>query len=166
LYPLLLESSNEAAVALSQYLGQENFIGLMNKKAQALGMVNTKFVDSYGGGDANISSSQDLFNLAKYLYTTKTFILNITSGGLKNTAYGKAIFPDLGNFNLFGDDPTFIGGKIGKTEAANETMLAIFNITINGIERPIAIIVLGSDNQIQQDIQMILNWIKINYTGR
>jgi len=166
LYPLLLESSNEASVALSQYLGQENFIALMNKKAQALGMINTKFVDSYGGGDNNISSSQDLFNLAKYLYTTKTFILNITSGGLKNTAYGQAVFSDLGNFNLFGEDPSFIGGKIGKTQAANETMLALFQVKINEIERPISVIVLGSDNQIQQDIQTILNWIKINYTGR
>lgn len=166
LYPLLLESSNEAATALSQYLGQKNFVDLMNEKAQALGMANTKFVDSYGGGDGNISSAEDLFNLAKYLYNTRSFILNLTAGKLKNTAYGTAAFSDLQNFNLFEGDPSFVGGKIGKTEAAGETMLAIFNIEVNGAERPVAIIMLGSDaDKMKDDVQTILNWVKTNYTG-
>jgi len=164
LYPLLLESSNEAALALSGYLGQENFVNLMNQKAQSLGMTNSQFVDSFGGGDGNVSSPEDLFNLAKYLYNTRSFILNLTAGKLKNTAYGTAFFSDLGNFNLFEAEPSFVGGKIGKTQTAGETMLAIFNVGKDNNERPIAIIVLGSEgDKIKDDIESILNWVKSNY---
>lgn len=165
LYPLLLESSNEAAFALSQYLEQERFVVLMNKKAEALGMTNTKFVDSYGGGKDNISNTEDLFNLAKYLYNNRSFILKITSGQLKNSAYGTPIFSDLKNFNLFEDDPSFIGGKIGKTNEADETTLSIFEIEIQGEKRPVAIIVIGSQDKIKEDTLIILDWVKKNYAN-
>lgn len=165
LYPLLLESSNEAALALAQYLGQERFVVLMNKKAEALGMTNTKFVDPYGGGEDNISNTEDLFNLAKYLYNNRSFILKITSGQLKNSAYGPPIFSDLNNFNLFGNNPNFIGGKIGKTNEASETMLSVFEIETQGEKRPVAIIIIGSQDKIKEDTLIILDWIKKNYAN-
>ncbi len=161
LYPLLLESSNEAAVAISRALGENYFINLMNQKAEALGMKQTKFVDSSGSRAGNVSSTEDLFALAKYLYNNRSFILKISTGSLNKTAYGPSIF-NLQNFNVFADNPEFIGGKVGLTEKAKSTMLAIFVIDLGEEKRPIAIIALGSENA-PHDIGTILEHIKTNY---
>jgi D-alanyl-D-alanine carboxypeptidase len=48
LYPLLAESSNEAAYALSDHLGRNYFVTLMNQKAEALGMKTAHFEDPAG----------------------------------------------------------------------------------------------------------------------
>lgn len=166
LYPLLEESSNEAAVALASLIGQERFIGLMNKKVGALGMDNTKLTDSAGSGSGNVSSAEDLFNLAKYLYNNRSFILKISADKVRDNAYGAPPFKNLENFNLFSADPRFVGGKIGKSSAAEETMLAIFEVEIKGARRPIAIIVLGSDGRIGEDVSKILAWIEQEYGGK
>lgn len=162
LYPLLLESSNEAAQALMNSLGQNYFVRLMNNKAESLGMNNSKIVDASGSGNENISTAKDLFSLAKYIYNNRRFVFKITGGKLNNTAYGEPSFADLKNFNIFNDDPSFIGGKIGKTEAANETMLAVFELEFNGEKRPVAVIVLGSSD-VGKDVLQILNYLKNNY---
>lgn len=163
LYPLLDESSNEAAIAFANTLGEERFVKLMNKKAASLGMANTKFVDAAGSGSENLSTAEDLFNLAKYLYNNRSFVLRISAGKITDSAYGPPPFSDLGNFNLFSKDPDFVGGKIGKSGAAKETMLAVFELDIRGVKRPIAIIVLGSEGKVEEDVSKILNWIKQNY---
>lgn len=162
LHPLLLESSNEAAQALMNSLGQNYFVRLMNNKTKSLGMESAKIIDASGGGSENIATAKDLFNLAKYIYNNRRFIFKITSSRLTNSAYGEPVFADLKNFNVFSDDPSFVGGKIGKTEAAGETMLAVFELEFDGEKRPVAIIVLGSLN-VGKDVLQILNYLKNNY---
>jgi len=162
LFPLLLESSNEAAETFADHLGRDRFISLMNKKAKAIGMDKTAFTDPSGSSEGNKSNAVELFNLAKYLYNNRNFILKISSGDLKDSVYGRPSFSNLSNFNLFGDDPSFFGGKIGKTSAAKETFLSVFNLDLSGEERPVAIIVLGSED-VHSDTVKILNWLKTNY---
>lgn len=162
LFPLLMESSNEAAEIFASRLGKERFVGLMNAKAKAIGMENTYFADSSGVLSENTSTAKDLFVLAKYLKNNRSFLLNISSGNLKTSAYGEPEFNDLENFNLFADDPRFIGGKVGKSSSANETMLAVFNLGINGEERPVAIIILDSGD-VKNDILNIVTWIEEKY---
>ena len=162
LYPLLLESSNEAAKALARMMGSSNFVGAMNKKAAAIGMKHTRFVDPYGGSFENVSSAEDLFQLAKFLYTNRSFVLRLSAGTLKTNAYDAPTFTALKNFNLFYDDPTFIGGKIGKSTAAEETMLALFELSSNGTKHPIVIIALGSPN-IEQDVRTLYGYAKNNF---
>ena len=166
LYPLLEESSNEAAVALASLIGQEKFIGLMNKKVEALGMNNTKLTDPAGSESGNVSNAEDLFNLAKYLYNNRSFVLKISANKVGDNAYGAPPFRDLENFNLFSTNPEFVGGKIGKSSAAKETMLAIFEVEVKGKKRPIAIIVLGSDDRVGEDVSKILAWIEQGYEGK
>lgn len=162
LYPLLLESSNEAAEALAAFLGEERFVSLMNKKVKALGMQNTRFEDPTGAGSGNVSTSEDLFNFLKYLYNNRRFILNISTGRVANTVYGSSVYADLGNFNVFGSDPAFMGGKTGKTTAAKETLVAIFEIKVQDTTRPIAIIVLGSENS-AADAHALLEYVRKMY---
>lgn len=170
LFPLLMESSNEAAETIARYYGRDLFIQRMNEKAASLGMKNTKFTDPSGASEDNVSTPEDLFTLAKYIYNNRSFIFNITSGKIKSSAYGENLFPDIGNFNDFADDLRFVGGKVGKTIAAKETEISVFNLAINNngqtpSTRPIAIITLGSDTG-KDDIISILNYISNNFQQR
>ena len=162
LYPLLLESSNEAAETLGYYLGQERFVGLMNAKTKAIGMVSASFIDPSGRSAENVASTEDLFHLAKYIYFNRSFIFKISAGQLKETVYGRSVFTNLANFNFFENQPGFVGGKSGQIKAANETMLAVFELGRGTSIRPIAIIVLNSLDS-KKDIEQIWQWIQEYY---
>ena len=58
----LMSSENRAASALSRHYpgGREAFVAAMNQKAQALGLVDTRFRDPTGLTAANVSSPRDL----------------------------------------------------------------------------------------------------------
>ncbi|HXG09773.1 MAG TPA: D-alanyl-D-alanine carboxypeptidase family protein [Gemmataceae bacterium] len=74
LYGLLLPSGNDAAVALAEHFGErfrpadektdpvERFVAEMNRRAQALNLKETKYVDPNGLG-ANHASARDLLRL-------------------------------------------------------------------------------------------------------
>ena len=61
----LMSSENRAAHALSRHYpgGREAFVGAMNQKARALGMSDTRFVESTGLSPENRSSAMDLTRL-------------------------------------------------------------------------------------------------------
>jgi D-alanyl-D-alanine endopeptidase (penicillin-binding protein 7) len=61
----LMSSENRAAAALARTFpgGTEAFVAAMNAKAQALGMSDSRFVDSSGLSSANVSSAADLARL-------------------------------------------------------------------------------------------------------
>lgn len=162
LYPLLLESSNEAALAIAKLNGEKQFINFMKQKVRSLGMEETEIADSSGVDSKNVSSGKDLFLFAKYIYNNRSFVLRISAGKLNSSAYGAPVFKDLKNFNVFGDNPEFVGGKVGKSTDAKETMLSVFEINVNGEKRPIAIIVLGSEDA-GKDVQSILDYVKNTY---
>ena len=105
-----------------------------------------------------------IVSTGKYLSNNRSFVLKLTTGELNCTAYGEA-FRNLENYNLFGGDPSFLGGKIGKTLAAKETMLAVFDVPFGNTLRPVIIIVLGSDD-VGQDISTIRSYIQANYRGQ
>lgn len=162
LFPMLSESSNEAAKAVAQSFGESYFVKKMNQKAVALGMEETSFADPAGSGEENKSTAEDLFNLVKYLYFNRSFILDVSSGKVQNSAYGEGAFSSLSNFNDFKEEG-FVGGKVGKTEAAKETAVMIYEIEINGEKRPVGVIVLGSENN-KEDVKEILRVIKEKYS--
>lgn len=147
LFPLLMESSNEAAETIARYYGRESFIKHMNDKAASIGMSHSHFADPSGVSEDNVSSTEDLFMLAKYIYNNRSFIFNITSGKIKSSAYGTSGFSDLGNFNDFIDNEYFFGGKNGKTTAALESNLSVFEFPVGDTKRPIVTIVLKSPNE-------------------
>lgn len=127
LQPLLKESSNEAAVAISDFLGTQYFVNLMNQTALSIGMTNTHYVDPSGSDWGNVSTAQDMFILAQYLYNNRSFILKMTTNNTDPNVYGPSVFTNLQNFNVFADDPDFVGGKVGINGAASDTILSIFN---------------------------------------
>ena len=160
LYPLLMYSSNDAAESLAIRYGKEEFIGLMNQRVQSLSMMNTKLVDSYGYDPGNVSTASDLFSLARYLLDSRSWLLNITKGKIYED-FGEITLGNLKNFNLFYDDPSFVGGKVGATPIARKTGVFIFDLEVKGEERPVAIIILKSEDN-KKDTEEILNWLREN----
>lgn len=67
---MLVKSANDCAYTIAQYWdsknGQGSFVGLMNNKAKSLELTNTKFADSSGLNEKNISTAQDLKKLTNY----------------------------------------------------------------------------------------------------
>ncbi len=161
LFPLLMESSNEAAEVIARYYGRENFIKKMNDKAVSIGMINTKFADSSGASAENISTAEDLFMLAKYIYNNRSFIFKLTSGSITNSAYGSSGFANLSNFNDFVGRDFFFGGKNGKANVARESSLSVFELPVNNDKRPIVFIVLYSQNA-SSDSENLINQIMSN----
>lgn len=164
LYPLLIESSNDSAYALTWLLGRERTIDLMNEKAKSILMQKTNFVEPSGFDPKNVSTAQDLFYLARYIYNNRHPFLEITKGN-KVVNFGEVAFDikNLWNKNIFIYDPTFVGGKTGFTKESKHTALFIFRFEDGGgKERNVAIILLGSSN-LRQDTQKIYIWLQKNF---
>ena len=66
----LMASENRAASALGRHYpgGTSAFVAAMNRKAQELGMRDTRFVDSTGLNPDNVSTAQDLVKLVEAGY--------------------------------------------------------------------------------------------------
>lgn len=62
LYALLLQSANDAAVALAEHVagGVERFVAMMNRRARELGLEDTRFASPNGLDDAGYSTAADL----------------------------------------------------------------------------------------------------------
>ena len=76
-----IASANDGAIALAEYIGGsvENFVDMMNKKAEDLGLSNTHFVNPHGLHDDNhYSSAYDMAIMAANLIDHEK-ILNYTS---------------------------------------------------------------------------------------
>jgi len=164
LFPLLTESSNEAAETIARHYGRDSFVSRMNTKAKAIGMEHTTFVDPSGAGAENVSTVEDLYMLAKYIYNNRSFVFNITSGNLKGSAYGASVFTNLRNVNHFTSNEFFFGGKVGQTIAAKETELAVFEMPTGTTTRPVAFVVLGSDSS-ERDTGLLLDQVFDRYAN-
>jgi len=147
----LIQSTNDAAEALSYFIGKENFIALMNKKAEEIGMTNTVFYDSHGLSPANRSTARDLAKLLAYAHNNHPELLTITRDNdfwLPDKTGRQLKFRNMNNFYPFAN---FIGGKSGYLPQAKQTFASIFRIK----DAPVAVIILYSDNH-QADIFAIL----------
>ena len=74
LYALMVQSANDAAVALAIHVAgsKVGFVAMMNQKAKELGMKNTRFHSVHGlppakGQDVDVSTARDFGILCRYL---------------------------------------------------------------------------------------------------
>ena len=157
---MMTVSSNDAAVALSEFYGDESFIKEMNVKAEALGMNQTKFFNPSGLSVLNQSTANDLRKLAGIILADYPEIF-VASRERQLSIYEinskKRI--ELPSINKFSGQPDFIGGKTGFLEEAQQNLLSIFRFN----NRPVLIIVLGSKNDRFEETLKIFNWIKKAY---
>lgn len=157
LYPLLLESSNDGAEAIAMHAGRETFLEKMNRKAKDLGLADTSFADPSGLSSQNISTTNDLFKLAKYIKEIQPTIFELTTNrSFKNTAH------TWFSTNQFLKEPGYLGGKSGYTDPARQTVVSLFELPLGKDgTRPIGITLLRSNDR-KKDVQNILAYLKKN----
>jgi len=119
---LLLVSGNDAALALARYIGGsvEQFVVLMNEKAEALSMTSTSFANPHGLTDENhYSTAEDLALLMRACLDNKDLsgIISLKScniDGITLVNHNKLLYKLNG----------CTGGKTGFTEAAGRCLVS------------------------------------------
>lgn len=135
LFPLLLESSNDAATALSRVV-------------DSIQVAGRPLADGSGLSAHNKASVTELAHEVRRLYREKQHLFDIT-------AMTQRIGPYTGwvNNSPVRDLPDYRGGKHGYTEAAGRTLAAVFaEPSLAG--RELGYVVLGSED-VRQDVILL-----------
>ena len=168
LYPLLMESSNDAAFALANdYDGvdEQTFVKMMNEDVQSLGLNSTRFVNSSGldpeeaaapKEKINISSARDLSQLTKQLLKTP-LVWEILSTP-KINLYGETL---ISTNRLLGKIPGISGRKTGYTDTA----LGCFVLVVEAPKGKGQIInvILGTSLDRFEEMEKLINWTSSAY---
>ena len=160
-YPLLLESSNDAAEGIAEYFGRESFLKKMNTLAENLKMSSTFYEDPSGLSPQNQSSVSDMFKLAGYINQKRPEVFATTTQ--RSISVGKH---NWSNISQFLKKVGFLGGKSGYTLPAGQTLVSLFSVPLGDTskgtgERPIAITLLQSKDR-ARDVENILKFLKKN----
>lgn len=163
MYAMLLESSNQAANALAEYVAgsNEKFAGYMNEKAAELGCTDSNFVNPSGLNDEKqLVTAKDMALIAKAALTNpvvreiasaKTYRLDSTLNNVNG------ITLQMEHQLLNGDTysyPYAFAGKTGYTELAGNTLVTAAKKN----DEEILAVVLKSDMTHYQDTISLLDY--------
>ena len=162
LYISLIESSNRAAFALSEIMGPDKFIALMNETGQRIGLTNTNFQDSTGLDPASYSTSEDLVKLTRYLFENYSLFREIISYKEFDLYLPNGQFHHkLENTNKFLNQVQgVIGGKTGWTNFSKGCFMVIQEDPQN--KNYLIYIILGAQDRFLE-MENLINWIDSNY---
>lgn len=127
LFALMLESANDAAVAIALHVSGslDAFTQLMNEKAKSLGMSSTNYKNPHGlPCDGHFSTARDLSRLLAYCMQNEAFRVFV---GTKNISISA---PDSGKRYLSNHNKllriydTCVGGKTGYTKEAGRCLVS------------------------------------------
>jgi D-alanyl-D-alanine carboxypeptidase (penicillin-binding protein 5/6) len=163
LYALLMESSNDAAIALAEFVENESqvaFVELMNQKAQELGLTNTVFTDPSGYDSSNLSTGNDLAKLvvASFAHPIIWQILKTPSIDL-SSADGTINHHWVSTDELLNRIPEIIGGKTGYTEEAQGCLILVIE---NSPSEYLITVILGAQERFLET-EKLINWVKKAY---
>ena len=146
LYAALLDSGNDAAVALAEAVAgtERRFVSRMNKKVMAIGARNTRFINASGlPGSGQYTTAFDLGKIMSYAlrYPKLKEIIGtrVTEISTKN---GNGLFLKNSNKLLWSEDD-LVGGKTGYTRSARHCFVCAAER--NG--STIVVAILGSPNR-------------------
>lgn len=155
LYPLIMESSNDAAEVIAESYGRDEFMKLMNKKAKEIGMVNTYYDDPSGLSVQNVTTVTDLFKLAQYIKAKHLEILDIA----KVKGYSIKGHNWLNRNKMFGID-SYVAGKNGYIDQSKQTTVTFFNPElVRGGKKEVVIAILQANSR-ESDAQILVNYLK------
>jgi len=165
LYGLIVQSGNDAAVALAEAVAgsEPAFAVLMNREVERMGLKETHFANAHGLPSAqNYSTANDLARIAQHLIMDfpeyyKTFY------STKSFTYNKITQPNRNR--LLWLDPTVDGMKTGHTDAAGFCLISSAKRPNGSGERRLISVVLGttSDQVRAQESLKLLNWGFLNF---
>ena len=121
LYGMMLESGNDAAIAIAKHIAgsEARFVEMMNAKSKSMGLRDTQFKNPHGlDADGHYSSAYDLAIMARYGMQNPTFY------GLSSTRQWQGDGFNLWNLNkLLPVYPGADGVKPGFTDAAGRCLV-------------------------------------------
>jgi len=128
----LVESSNDAADALAEISGREDFVTLMNLKAKEIGLRSTRFSTPTGlEAEDNFSTARDLANLVILILKRYPLILDISSQSsitiLSENEKPHHIAFNTNDLLAVGEiqDLKIVGGKTGYTDEAGGCIILV-----------------------------------------
>ncbi len=169
---MLVASSNEAAQALAEHVAgdADTFVGMMNDRADQLGLRFTHFYTPSGlpsysrrGLPAKLQnrmSAMDLFRLSQYLLVYFPEITEITSQ--KRVKFEALQYETYNSnpllFNLEGVN----GLKTGSTNKAGYCLVASLPVTVGEQTHTLVVVVLGSEaaGPRGQAAELLLRWAR------
>lgn len=141
LHLALIASENSAAQALGRTYpgGLVAFVDAMNAKALALDMMDSKFVETTGLSNENVSSAKDLVKLV-YAASKRPLIQQFST-----EANYKAAGQTFNNTNMLVGRPNWriITSKTGTTREAGDCLVMLIELE----ERNLAIVLLNAQGQ-------------------
>ena len=164
LYALILHSGADAAQALQNHTAgsKEAFVNMMNEEVAKLELTKTHFVDSYGGGDENVSTAREMYILLEAALQHEDFrkifcTRRYTMSNEKQVTNFTWVFAQYHGYN-----PQYImGNKSGYTPEAGLLLASL--IRVNEVDY-ILIICKSVENQTKTthvlDTYKIINYLK------
>ena len=156
----LMSSENRAAHALGRTFpgGLATFVGLMNAKARALGMLTTNYAEPTGLSSKNQSSAQDLARLVNVAYGDPTMRELTTSPRYEVEVGSKTL--QFKNTNRLVDNPAWKIGlqKTGYISEAGRCM--VMQATVAG--RKLIMVFLDSAGTLTRiaDAERVRRWVE------
>lgn len=151
LFPLLLESSNDAARTMAR--AGDSLLAASEALLEEVG-VEGVIVDASGISLQNKASARAVGQLARHIYYTTPHIFDITilvSYYMRDTGW-------LNN-NPFILDPSYRGGKHGYLPAAGRTTVSFFSEALpGGDEQLLGYVLLGS-NDLALDMEILREYV-------
>jgi len=159
LYGLIVQSGNDAAIALAEATAGTTgaFVSLMNQEAQRMGLKSTHFANPDGLPDPNnYSTARDLAVLSDHIVHDHPEFFKIYA--VKDFTYNHIKQPNRNR--LLWLDPSVDGLKTGHIEDTGYCLIATAKRPSGNNERRLISVVLGtaSDQARTQESQRLLNW--------
>lgn len=171
LYALLVQSGNDAAMALAENMqgGKDAFVQKMNDKAEYLGLKNTKFKDPAGLDDSGYSSAFDLAFITALAMRNSQFkeIVKTTEIAI-NSVDGKFSHPlETSNRLIKPDEPLYYslayGVKTGYTPGAGHCLVSYANKGDNEIVGVILNTAASTNDASAKESKKLLDWGFTNF---
>ncbi|KGK83936.1 D-alanyl-D-alanine carboxypeptidase [Desulfosporosinus sp. HMP52] len=159
LYATLLNSANDAAVTLAEYVGKDmsHFVEMMNQRASEIGATNTHFVNPSGLTETgHLTTAHDLALIAREAYQNPIFAEFVRTK-TQPISRSKADVPVLmvNENKLLWRDSSVDGIKTGYTAAAQNCLVA--SATKDG-RQLIGVILKSPGREIYTDMQNMFDY--------
>lgn len=161
-YGMIIQSGNDAAIALAELVGgsEAHFVEMMNAEAQRLSMKGTHFADVNGmPSPGHYTTAGDLAVLSAHLIRDYPEYYSIFS--IKEFTYNKIKQPNRNR--LLWIDPTVDGLKTGHTQGAGYCLIASAKRPLQGVadaSRRLVSVMMGEEKEHErvQDSMKMLNY--------
>lgn len=149
---MMVVSSNDAAVALSEGAPEGEFARMMNDKAKSLGMENTYFREPTGLSTLNQATLSDLLLLVRYSWLNYPELFSVShKSKIYITELGAKKKQLLTNINALVSNDNFVGGKTGYTEDAGQNLISVFSL--NG--ESVILMLFGAEDRVTETEKII-----------